>query len=84
MHYVTEENETPLLRCCTLSNAEAEKCIKYLMKRGVDTNFQVKYVWEILCSRSAELPPPPFLPSPFPPSFPFLPSNLEQRVDSKF
>jgi len=43
VHYTTEDNETPLLRCCQLPPAEAEKCIKYLAKRGADTNYQDKY-----------------------------------------
>eukprot|EP00116_Pleurobrachia_bachei_P011650 sb/3471912/ len=41
VHYVTEEHETPLLKCCSLPTADAEKCIKYLLKRGADINFQL-------------------------------------------
>lgn len=43
VHYATEDNDTPLLRCCQLAPPEAEKCIKYLIKRGADTNQQDKY-----------------------------------------
>jgi len=43
VHYTTDDNETPMLKCCQLPPAEAEKCIKYLVKRGADTNYQDKY-----------------------------------------
>ncbi|KAL5255091.1 hypothetical protein ACHWQZ_G014508 [Mnemiopsis leidyi] len=43
VHYTNEDNDTPLLRCCQLSPPEAEKCIKYLIKRGADTNHQDRY-----------------------------------------
>ena len=47
VHYATEDNDTPLLRCCQLAPPEAEKCIKYLIKRGADTNQQVSFTFTL-------------------------------------